>query len=330
MVLHEGLSRRPVDPKAAPRLDGYLLRRVGQALVVLLGVTVLVFWLEHIIPGSLARAILGPRASPRLAALTGSTGSTAHSCRGIPHFLSDVLHGNLGYSYRLNLSVDSLVVHELPNDLILVGSRWGSSCDRDPARGRQAARRNRAFDHSRRAWRSSTRCRRTGSDCCSSPGLPSERTCSLRGATASPRGGPRRPPWARAAGGDSHPRQRAPCSAGTCASAVDTLAQDYVRVARSERDFPVAGLFACDVMRNSLVPIVTILGLSIPASSPPGARVEYVFNFPGLGLTDYNVAVNADYPVELGITVDRRDRHRSRQPVGRLAYAALDPRISYC
>ena len=42
---------------------GFTLRRLAQAVVVLLGLTVLVFVLEHIIPGNLARAILGPRAS---------------------------------------------------------------------------------------------------------------------------------------------------------------------------------------------------------------------------------------------------------------------------
>ena len=56
---------------------GYTLRRLCQALIVLLGLTVLVFVLEHIIPGNLARAILGPvPTAARSPPSTGPTGST--------------------------------------------------------------------------------------------------------------------------------------------------------------------------------------------------------------------------------------------------------------
>ena len=41
-------------------------------------------------------------------------------------FLGRLVRGNLGYSYRLNQSVDSLVLHQLPNDLILVGLGAGA------------------------------------------------------------------------------------------------------------------------------------------------------------------------------------------------------------
>ena len=63
-------------------------------------------------------------------------------------FLSHLLHGNLGYSYRLNQSVDSLVVHELPNDLILVGiALLLALAIAIPLGIAQAVRRNRALDH---------------------------------------------------------------------------------------------------------------------------------------------------------------------------------------
>src|ERR1019366_1303257 len=101
---------------------GYTLRRIGQAVIVLVGLTVLVFVLEHIIPGNLARAILGSRASAgEIAAFDKMNGLDRPLVLQYLTFVSHLLHGNLGYSYRLNQSVDSLVVHELPNDLILVG-----------------------------------------------------------------------------------------------------------------------------------------------------------------------------------------------------------------
>ncbi len=46
-------------------MSGFVLRRVAQAIGVLLGVTLAVFILERLTPGSLAHAILGPRASPQ-------------------------------------------------------------------------------------------------------------------------------------------------------------------------------------------------------------------------------------------------------------------------
>ena len=128
---------------------GFTLRRLVQAVIVLLGLTVLVFLLEHIIPGSLARAILGPRADPgEIAAFDRVNGLDRPVVLQYLTFLSHVLHGNLGYSYRLNQSVDSLVVHELPNDLILVGiALCLALAIAIPLGIAQAVRRNRALDH---------------------------------------------------------------------------------------------------------------------------------------------------------------------------------------
>ena len=44
-------------------MTGYIIRRLLQAIVVVLGVTVIAFGLEHLIPGSIARAVIGPRAT---------------------------------------------------------------------------------------------------------------------------------------------------------------------------------------------------------------------------------------------------------------------------
>jgi peptide/nickel transport system permease protein len=111
-------------------------------------------------------------------------------------------------------------------------------------------------------------------------------------------------------------------------AAVDTLAQDYVRVARS-KGLPARTVLLRHVLRNSLVPVVTLLGLSVPAVLTTGLVVEYVFNFPGLGLTYYNAAVNADYPVELGITVIVGIATVLGSLLADLAYAVLDPRVRY-
>jgi peptide/nickel transport system permease protein len=312
---------------------GYTLRRLVQAVVVLLGVTVLVFVLEHIIPGNLARAVLGPRAS---------TGEMANFDRvnglGRPvvmqylTFLSHVLHGNLGYSYRLNQSVDSLVVHELPNDLILVGIALVLALAiAIPLGVAQAVRRNRALDHAA-----------TGVALLvySMPsywlGLLLIAGMAI-GLHALP---PEAPQAATVAGVLANPRALvlpvltltlvnvALFSRYMRSAAIDTLAQDYVRVARA-KGLPARVIVARHVLRNSLAPVVTLLGLSIPAVLTTGLVVEYVFNFPGLGLTYFNAAVNADYPVELGITVIAGVATVLGSLLADLAYAVLDPRVRY-
>ena len=111
-------------------------------------------------------------------------------------------------------------------------------------------------------------------------------------------------------------------------AAIDTLAQDYVRVARA-KGLPARTVLARHVLRNSLVPIMTLLGLSLPAVLSTGLVVEYVFNFPGLGLTYFNAAVNADYPLELGITVLVGVATVLGSLLADLAYAMLDPRVRY-
>ena len=117
--------------------------------VVLLGVTLVVFILERLTPGSLAHAILGPRASPQaVAAFDAANGLNHPVVVQYLDFLWHLLHGNLGYSYKLNQSVGSLIAHELPNDLILVGLGFVFALAIALPLGiAQAVRRNRALDH---------------------------------------------------------------------------------------------------------------------------------------------------------------------------------------
>jgi peptide/nickel transport system permease protein len=312
---------------------GYTLRRIGQAVIVLVGLTVLVFVLEHIIPGNLARAILGSRASAgEIAAFDKMNGLDRPLVLQYLTFVSHLLHGNLGYSYRLNQSVDSLVVHELPNDLILVGiSLAVALAIAIPLGLVQAVRPNSAVDHVA-----------TGASFVlySMPsywlGLLLIAGLAI-GVHAFP---PEAPQSATPAGvlGDPHALVLPVMTLALVnvalfgrymrSAAIDTLAQDYVRLARG-KGLPERVVVGRHVLRNSLVPIVTLLGLSIPAVLTTGLVVEYVFNFPGLGLTYFNAALNADYPVELGVTVIAGVATVLGSLLADLAYAVLDPRVSY-
>ncbi|MHB2029097.1 MAG: ABC transporter permease [Acidimicrobiales bacterium] len=83
---------------------------------------------------------------------------------------------------------------------------------------------------------------------------------------------------------------------------LEVLVQDYVRTARAKGCSSRRVLFR-HAFRNALGPIVTILGLSIPALFGGALIIEYVFNYSGLGAQTLNAALDFDVPTVLGITV---------------------------
>ena len=111
-------------------------------------------------------------------------------------------------------------------------------------------------------------------------------------------------------------------------SVIETLAEDYIRTARA-KGAPRLRVLVRHALRNSLIPVATLVGLSVPALLTDGIIVEYVFNFPGIGLTYFTAAVTSDYPVELGITVLVGVATVLGNLLADLAYAALDPRVRY-
>ncbi len=130
-------------------MAGYIIRRLGQAVVVVLGVTIITFVLLHALPGSLARDILGNRASPQaIAEFNRENGLTRPLWYQYWVFLDRLLHGNLGYSFQFNRSVDSLLASELPQDLVLGGLALVISLAiAIPVGIAQAVRRNGALDY---------------------------------------------------------------------------------------------------------------------------------------------------------------------------------------
>lgn len=314
-------------------MAGYLLRRVAQAVIVVLGVTAVTFILEHLIPGSLARAILGTRASAaEVAAFNRANGLDHPLIEQYLVFLGRLARGDLGYSYRLNQSVDSLVLHQLPNDIVLVGTALALALAiAIPLGIAQAVNRNRAVDHA------------ATSAAFALYSMPSYWLAILliAGLSIAVHALPPEAPQAASVGGLlADPRALvlpvltltlvnvALFSRYMRSSAIATLAEDYVRVARA-KGLPTRLVLGRHVLRNSLISVTTLVGLSFPAVLTSGLVVEYVFNVPGVGLTYYTAAVNADYPVELGITVLVGIVTVLGNLLADVAYAVLDPRVRY-
>ncbi|TWP33913.1 ABC transporter permease [Leekyejoonella antrihumi] len=95
--------------------------RLLQAVPVAFGVTLVVFFMVHLIPGNPAESILGAQATPaKVAALTDQMGLNQPVVQQYWHFLSNLAHGNLGESYTYQVPVLTLVWQRAPVTLLLV------------------------------------------------------------------------------------------------------------------------------------------------------------------------------------------------------------------
>jgi peptide/nickel transport system permease protein len=111
-------------------------------------------------------------------------------------------------------------------------------------------------------------------------------------------------------------------------SMLEQSIQDYVRTARAKGVSNRAVLFK-HVLRNALLPMVTLIGLSIPGILSGSLVTETVFNYPGMGLLFYQAAESDDFPVLLGVTIVVAVATVVGNLIADILYAVVDPRIRY-
>ena len=99
-------------------------------------------------------------------------------------------------------------------------------------------------------------------------------------------------------------------------SMMDAMAEDYIRTARAKGAGNRRVLYG-HALRNALIPILTLLGLSLPAIVSGALIVENVFNYPGMGLLTVQSAFNDDIPVVLGHHAGDHRGHGDRLTAGR-------------
>ena len=111
-------------------------------------------------------------------------------------------------------------------------------------------------------------------------------------------------------------------------SAADSLGEEYVEAARA-RGASQRRVLTRHVLRNSLVPVVTLIGLSFPQIVGGAVVVENVFNIHGVGWEVWQAASNHDFPVTLGFTLVIAVGAAVGSMLADIAYALLDPRVRY-
>ena len=112
----------------------------------------------------------------------------------------------------------------------------------------------------------------------------------------------------------------------TRASILESLRQDHVRTARA-KGLPWRVVVLRHVLRNSLIPIATVLGPALAALATGSFVVEYIFSFPGMGQFFIQGVMARDYSMVMGLTLFYATLVSLANLLVDVSYAVLDPRI---
>jgi peptide/nickel transport system permease protein len=110
------------------------------------------------------------------------------------------------------------------------------------------------------------------------------------------------------------------------ANVIETLSEDYVRTARA-KGAPESRVLRSHVLRNAMLPVVTMLGMDIAIGLGGAIFTENVYDLPGLGRVLLNSISNFDLPTTQGIVVFGTIAIIAFNLIVDLLYAAIDPRI---
>jgi peptide/nickel transport system permease protein len=321
-------------------MTGYIVRRLGQAVVVALGVTLLTTLLLSLLNSSggdhlaVARRIEGPRASPQvLEAFTKKYGLDQPFYIEFWRYLGQLVHGNLGFSFHRSESVNTIFKQDLSKDALLGGiSLFLAAVIAIPFGVAQAVKRNTALDYTGTGasfllyampqyWLGAVFILIFAEHWKLFPGGVNPDAQTFSGLV-------------------QHPSNLvlpvltltlsiyALFSRYMRSSAIDVLAQDYMRTARA-KGLPEHLVLRRHLVRNALVAVVTLVGVSIPGILTAGLIIEQVFNYPGIGLEYFQAAQSSDFLELLGITFIVGVVTVVGNLLADVGYAVLDPRVRY-
>jgi peptide/nickel transport system permease protein len=304
-------------------------RRLLMMVPVAVGVTIIVFFMIHLIPGDPARTILGIHATPRAVALL-------HQQWGLNRplisqywlFVDRLLHGNLGQSLYYGQGAAGLIAGRLPATLwLLVYAAVLAIVISVPLAALAASRKDGVRDHVVRAvplvglgmpafW----------------VGLLLQYGLALTLHAF--------PVTGYGDGVFGHLRSMflpsltvaiglAPVVIRALrASVLDVLRAEYVTTARS-KGLPGPRLYLQHVLRNAIIPAVTVLGINIGFLIGATLIVENVFAVPGIGSLMIQSIFNRDFPVVQGVTLIFGVLVVMVNLLTDVAYATLDPRVRF-
>jgi len=122
--------------------------------------------------------------------------------------------------------------------------------------------------------------------------------------------------------------QAAPLIRYTRSSMLETIRQDYVRVARA-KGLSERAVIQRHALRNALIPLVTVVALTLPQLLGGTVIIEQIFSWPGMGTLAIKSVRGRDYPTIMAINMIGAVAILVSSLIADIVYAWIDPRISY-
>ena len=305
-------------------MSRYFVKRILQTIPLMLVISILVFLFIHMIPGDPARTMAGLDAEQsEVEAIREEYGLNDPLIVQYVNYMKGLFTGDLGRSLKSDTPVAELIVDRMQNTLKLVfaGILWA------PVLGIfigviSAIKRGKALDHG---------CMLLAITGLSAPGF----WLGLMGIQIfSVQLG-----WLPSGGLDSWTGYILPSFTMGCgimavlarysrSSMLETLREDYVRTARAKghKEFLVMFLHA---FRNSLIQVITILGLQIGGLLSGSVLTETVFSIPGMGRLLVDSIAFRDYPVIQGLLMLFAFQYVIINLIVDLLYGVINPKIRY-
>jgi peptide/nickel transport system permease protein len=312
----------------------FLIRRLLGAIPLLLGVAVLSFIFMQLAPGG-PEALFARNArmtEEALQAIRHNMGLDRPVPEQLVIWLLNLLQGDLGISYTQYRPVSEVIWDVVPNTLLLMGTGMLLSLAAALSYGILAARRQYGFFDNATSFISYFGL--------AMPvfwfGLMLQLLFAVRlgwlpsAGMQSPDGGG---PWDVArhlvlpsltiaigsiAGWSRYVRS----------STIESLSQDYVRTARA-KGMDEGRVLLGHVLRNALIPFVTVVGIDVPLYLTGAVLTETVYSWPGMGRLFFDALTVRDYPVLMGILLLGAVLIVLGNLIADIVYGVLDPRISY-
>jgi peptide/nickel transport system permease protein len=310
-------------------LASYVVKRVLLAVPTIFGVTILVFFMIHLVPGDPAATLLGPRATPELVARLHHTwGLDRPLFSQYLLFITRLFHGNLGQSFFYQLPARTLIAARMSATLLLLlMTTLFTVVVTIPLAIMAAIRRDKWLDHLVRALPAVTL------------GMPAfwvgivlilifgVRLGILPvggyGNSAAEHFKSLLLPAITIAVGISPMTIRSLRS-----SMIDVLEADYIRTAKAKGVAPTRVLVR-HALRNALIPMITVLSVNIGWLVGGTVIVEHVFALPGIGGLMLDAIANRDFALVQAITLVFAVLVIFVYLVADVSYSLIDPRVRF-
>ncbi|MBU6498746.1 MAG: ABC transporter permease [Rhodospirillales bacterium] len=311
-------------------MRGHFGTRVLQVIPTLLLVSMLVFGLQQLMPGDPALILAGEERDP---AVLAQIRDQLWLDRPVPiqylHWMGGVLHGNLGYSWRIGQPVAQLVGEKLPVTLQLAVMAFiFAVCIGVPMGVLSAVKKNTVWDYLANG---------IGLAGLSIPtfwlGIMLILLVSVNLGWLPPSGYVGLfTDWRQSLATTVMPAFvlgnaiAAVLMRHTRSAMLTALEQDYVRTARAKgvREWRVVLRHA---LRNALVPVVTLGALELGTLLSGAVLTEQVFSIPGFGKLIVDAVFNRDYPVVQGVVLVTATVYVTLNLVADLLYVLINPKL---